>query len=127
MQTATDKDIHSDIGDRLISLAEKKKSASAGKSVYYLVRIEYEAIRKARESFVPWKEIADACGFSGKEAQMRNAFRLERGRREKKGGIKPAASQPAQKTENQKIENGKQKKEDPEVKFRSSFNIDAID
>lgn len=103
MQTTADKDIHSDIGERLISLSEKKKSASAVESVYRLVRIEYEAIRNAREVFVPWREIADTCGFPGKEAQMRNAYRLESQRREKEGG-KPS---PAQKTENKKLENGK--------------------
>ncbi len=103
MQTATDKDIHSDIGKRLILLVEKEKSASAGESVYRLVRIEYEAIRKARESLLRWKEIADTCGFPGKEAQMRNAFRLERRRREKKKG--EVKTVPAQKIENEKQKN----------------------
>ncbi len=127
MQTATDKDRQSDIGERLILLVEKKKSASAVESVYRLVRIEFEAIRKAREELVSWREIAETCGVPGKESLMRNAFRLERSRREKKKES-PAQEVPEEKQEpqakTQKPENRKTEKKDPEVKYKSSFNID---
>ncbi len=125
MQTPTDKSRRSGIGERLISLAEKKKSASAEGSVYRLVRGEFESILLAREALVSWKEIAVSCGFPGKEAQMRNAFRLERRRREKKGSPESNATRrkegPAKRAEPkaQRPEN-----KDPEVKYKSSFNID---
>ena len=92
-QTSEDEYSHSAIAERLISLVDNKKSASVEDSVYRLVKREFESIKFARDSFVAWREIAETCGFPGKESQMRNAFRLEQLRREKKGGIKPAATQ----------------------------------
>ena len=129
----------SEIRNRLISLVGKAKAAPlVTDSIYRVVAREFEAISEARANRVPWQEISIVCGFSGKENRLRDAFAKERRRREKKGGIKPAATQ-AQKTENgkqknevpnvqgKKTENRKQENKDPEVKFKSSFNIDKID
>ena len=87
-QTSEDEYSHSAISERLISLVDNKKSASVEDSVYRLVKREFESIKFARDSFVAWREIAETCGFPGKESQMRNAFRLEQLRREKKEKVK---------------------------------------
>jgi len=96
----------SEIRNRLITLVDKAKSAPLpADSIYRMVSREFEAIAEARQNRVAWHEIADACGFSGKENRLRDAFSKERRRREKKGGLKPTAQQARLA---QKIENGKQ-------------------
>ena len=80
-----DKDRQSSISERLILLINKVKIASVSNGVYRLVRIEFEAIRTAREALVPWRDIAETCGIPGREARLRDAFMRERRRRGKKG------------------------------------------
>jgi len=80
-----DEDRQSSISERLILLANKVKGASDSNGVYRLVRIEFEAIRTAREALVPWRDIAETCGIPGREARLRDAFMRERRRRGKKG------------------------------------------
>ena len=93
----------------LISLIDKKKNIFHG-GISEIVKKEFELISQARENGASWTEIVETLDFSGKESGFALAHWRERRRREKKGGIKPAATQ-VQKTENQKIENEKQKKE----------------
>jgi len=106
-QTDTDGYRQSDVSKRLISLINKEKQVSAQGSVYQLVKIEFDSIAEARKSGVSWREIAEACEFSGKESQMRNAFRLENSRRTKKEkeailGIKVSRIPEKLKTKNEK-------------------------
>ena len=103
--------------NHLISLIDKAKTAC--QSISQAVRNDLDIIGEARAVGLKWSEIADGLGFPGKDFEVRRAYSREMARREKKGGVKAA---PVQKTGN-----GKQENEDPEVKFRSSFNIDAIE
>ena len=83
MPIKTDEDRRNYISDRLVSLVDMKKTASAFGSVYRMVRVEFEGIEKAREVRIPWKEIAETCGFPGKESRIRDAYMREKRRRAK--------------------------------------------
>lgn len=83
MPTKTDEERRNCISDRLVSLVDMKKTASAFGSVYRMVRVEFEGIEKAREVRIPWKEIAETCGFPGKESRIRDAYMREKRRRAK--------------------------------------------
>lgn len=127
----------SEIRNRLITLVDKEKSMPLPvDSIYRMVSREFEAIAEARQNRVAWHEIAHACGFSEKENRLRDAFSKERRRREKKGKKESPAPEvrktdPVSKQESpaktQKPENRKTEKKDPEVKYKSSFNIDESD
>ena len=118
MPTKTDEDRRNYISDRLVSLVDMKKTASAFGSVYRMVRVEFEGIEKAREVRIPWKEIAETCGFPGKESRIRDAYMREKRRRakalmgkkseEQKGGgrmfqsVEKTSSVPARETPGQR-------------------------
>ena len=76
---------HSEIRKRLISLVDKGKAAPlVTDSIYRVVAMEFEAISEARNNRVSWNEIANACGFPGKENLFCDAFSKERRPRAKK-------------------------------------------
>lgn len=83
----------------LISLVDRAKHAKPD-ILGAAIRKNWELVEEARRLRIPWGEIADALGFQGKGPLARASYSRERRRR--------AGAKLAQKTEDQKTENGKQ-------------------
>lgn len=114
----------------LNTLIEKAKNDH--KSVTKEVRRKLNLVDEARQERIPWSKIADALGFPGKFREVEKAYRKEKQNQktEKKiGGEKKATSEPATpsrligRKEEVKPSPMKTEKKDPEVKYKSSFNI----
>lgn len=103
--------------NRLVSLVEKAKSECT--SIALAVRNDLKTIEEAREAGLTWSGISEGLGFPGKLREVQRAYSREKARQQKKGGRKPAVSQP-QKTEDQKTENGKQNEVMPAVSKHKS-------
>lgn len=115
----------------LNTLIEKAKNDH--QSVTKEVRRNLNLVDEARQERISWSKIADALGFPGKFREVEKAYRKEKQNQktEKKLVVEkkptPEVATPPRligRKEEQKPSPMKTEKKDPEVKYKSSFNID---